>query len=132
MRHGVTEAVVERVVIQPVRPFGRPGRRTRSQPPAVRASTGSTVRTPVIGRRAAIDASPAELALGAGVRGLRREQRHEPLRRRQARRCAAPSRSSESEDERCEDEPQAGRSLAQPAFSVPFPSPIRRAVVLSP
>jgi hypothetical protein len=51
----VVDRTVPRFAIQPVRPFGRPGTRTRSHSPPpllTRASTGSTVGPPVIGRRA--------------------------------------------------------------------------------
>ena len=64
----VTACTVARLVIQPVRPFGRPGSLTCSQesPPrrTVRPMTGSTVRSPVIGRRARTSPTRAECLFG--------------------------------------------------------------------
>ena len=61
MCQGVIRSVVPPCSIQPVRPFGRPGSITFSQRwprrLATCASTGSVVRSPVIGRGARTDAS---------------------------------------------------------------------------
>lgn len=68
IRHLVFDTRLARRLIQPALPFGRPESRTRSQrspPRPVRwASTGSTVRTSVIGRRAGTSATNAEPLAG--------------------------------------------------------------------
>ncbi len=68
MCHFVFDTRVARRLIQPALPFGRPESLTRSHrspPRPVRwASTGRTVRTSVIGRRAGTSATNAEPLAG--------------------------------------------------------------------
>src|SRR6185436_1802703 len=69
MCQGETATDVARARIHPVPLFGRPGSRTRSQPPAERPSSGSTVLTPVIGRVAATGVSRVAPEFGAELTG---------------------------------------------------------------